>query len=153
MSDSAIQGAIQGAIQALSTFDEADVTLGDFRVLGSGSPPYAVILPGSFRGGRPGDWSQVQFVWRHPVEVWERFTGDDYSALVTARENVVAQLQAYPTLGGLAGVSLSTVVEAGEPIFLYQRGQTQDSLPAFVGSRLVVETVEEVLYDGSGEFA
>lgn len=152
MSDSTIQGAIQDLIQALATFDDADVTLGDFRVLGSGSPPYAIILPGSFRGARSGDWSQVQFVWRHSVEVWERFAGDDYSAMVTARANVVAQLQAYPTLNGLAGVSLSTVVEAGEPLFLWQRGQARDSVPSFVGSRLVVETVEEVLYAGSGEF-
>jgi len=143
MSDATIQAAIQDLIQALDSFADAQVTLGDFRILGSGSPPYAVILPGSFEADRPGDWGQERFVWRHPVEVWDRFAGDDYSSAVTARQNVVDQLQKYPTLNGTAGVSLSTVTASSEPIFLWQRGAVRESMPQMVGFRLTVTTVEE----------
>jgi hypothetical protein len=153
MSDATIQGAIQDLIQALATFDDAEVTLGDFRILGSGSPPYAVILPGSFEADRPGDWGQVRFVWRHAVEVWHRFTGDDYSAAMTARQNVVDQLQKYPTLNSTSGVTLSTVTASSEPIFLWQRGAVRESLPQMVGFRLTVTTVEDTHYAGYGEFA
>jgi len=151
--DATIQAAIQDLIQAHASFADADVTLGDYRVLGRGSSPYAVIRPGSFRSSRPGDWSQVQFIWEHPVEVWARFTGDDYSTITTARQAVVDQLDAYPTLNSTSGISLSTVRTSSEALYLWNRGQARDALPAFVGFRLTVETVEERLYAGSGEFS
>jgi len=153
MSDATIQAAIQTLIQALNRFEDAEVTLGDFRILGSGSPPYAVILPGSFEADRPGDWGRVRFVWRHPVEVWHRFLGDDYASAMRARQDVMEQLQRYPTLNGTAGVSLSTVTASSEPIFLWQRGAVRESMPQMVGFRLTVTTVEDTHYAGYGEFA
>lgn len=152
MSDSAIQGYIQALIQADSRFSDADVTLGDFRVLDSGSPPYAVVLPGSIvEARRSGDWSQVQFVWEHTVEIFERFLGDDYTDFVTARQAVVDVLDANPTLGGQNGISNALVARATAPLYLYPEGGAD--VPTFVFSRLTVRTVEEVLYSGSGEFA
>lgn len=150
--DATIQAAIQDLIQSSSSFADADVSLGDYRILGSGSAPYAIILPGQFRAERAGDWSQVQFIWEHPVEIWHRFAGDDYENVVTARTTVVDLLNTYPTLNSTSGISNSYVVESTEALFLYQRGQVRDSLPAFVGFRLTVRTVEERLYSGSGEF-
>jgi len=150
MGDSAIQGYIQDLIQASDTFADAGVTLGDFRVLDSGSPPYAVILPGSIEARRSGDWSQVQFIWEHVVEVFERFLGDSYTSFTTARQAVVDVLNANPTLGGNAGISNALVTRATAPLYLYP---PEGDLPAFVFSRLTVRTVEEVLYAGSGEFA
>jgi len=148
--DSAIQGYIQALIQADSNFADADVTLGDFRVLDSGSPPYAIILPGSIEARRSGDWSQVQFIWEHVVEVFERFLGDDYADFVTARQAVVDVIAENPTLGGNAGISNALVTRATSPLYLYP---SEGDLPAFVFSRLTVRTVEEVLYAGAGEFA
>lgn len=151
--DATIQAAIQTLIQALANFANADVTLGDFQVIGRGSAPYAIVLPGAFRARRSGDWSQVQFIWSHPVEVWDRFTGDDYSGVVTARQAVVDQINAYPTLDSTAGISNAYAEASDRPRYLWQRGQVQDSLPAFVGFEVVITSVEEVLYDGDGEFA
>lgn len=153
MGDATIQAAIQTLVQALGTFADADVTLGDYKVLGRGSSPYAIVLPGPFRGDRPGDWGQVRYIWTHYVEVWERFTGDSYSAITTARQNVVDQLNKYPTLDGASGVKLATATASGDTMFLWQRGQTRAVLPTFVGFRVTLTTVEEVNYDGTGEFA
>lgn len=152
MSDSTIQGALQTIVQALSSFDDADVTLGDFQVLGRGSPPYAIIVPGGFRAHRAGDWSQVTYEWTHYVEVWDRFTSDDFSSIIAARQAVVDQLNSYPSLGGLSGVAQSTVTDSSDLIYLWLKGQGRDTQPAFVGFRLTVSTIEEVMYAGSGEF-
>lgn len=151
--DATIQAALQTLIQALANFADADVTKGDFRVIGRGSAPYAIILPGSFRAKRSGDWSQVQFVWSHPIEVWDRFTGDDYSGIVTARQAVVDQVNVYPTLDGTAGISNAYAEASDRPRYLWLRGQAQTSLPQFVGFEVMVSCVEEILYSGSGEFS
>ena len=151
MGDSTIQGYIQTLIQADSSFADADVTLGDFRVLDSGGPPYAVILPGAIvEARRSGDWSQVQFFWEHEVDVFERFLGDSYTSFVTARQTVVDIIARNPTLGGNAGISNTLVTRATAPLYVYPEGG--GDVPTFVLSRLTVRTVEEVLYAGSGEF-
>jgi len=152
MSDSAIQGYIQTLLQADDSFAAADVTLGDFRVLDSGGPPYAVILPGAIvEARRSGDWSQVTFFWEHEVHVFERFLGDDYADFVTARQTVVDIVARNPTLGGNAGISNALVTRATSPLYVYPEGGAD--VPTFVLSILTVRTVEEVLYSGAGEFA
>jgi len=152
VSDSTIQGYIQSLLQADDSFASADVTLGDFRVLDSGSPPYAVILPGAIVDARrSGDWSQVTFFWEHELHVFERFLGDSYTSFVTARQTVVDIIARNPTLGGNAGISNALVTRATSPLYVYPTEGAD--VPTFVLSRLTVRTVEEVLYSGSGEFA
>jgi hypothetical protein len=153
MSDAAIQGYIQDLLQAEALFANANVTLGDYRVLDSGSSPYAVILPGRIvQARRAGDWSQVQFVWEHTIDVVARFLGDDYSDLTTARQTVVDAINENPTLGGKSGITGSHVSAATEPRYIRPKGQP-DALPTFTFSRVTVRTVEDVLYAGGGEFA
>jgi hypothetical protein len=152
MSDSAIQGYIQGLIQADSNFDDADVTLGDFRVLDRGSAPYAVVLPGEIISAeRSGDWSQVAFVWEHTVEVFERFIDDSYADFSTARQAVLDAIGENPTLGGQSEISQAHISGGTKPLYLYS--DDGGDVPQFVFSRVTVRCVEEVVYDGSGEFA
>jgi len=152
MGDAAIQGYLQGLLQATTTFDAADVTLGDFRVLdrgGTGSK--AVILPGRIvSGARSGDWSQVQLVWEHTIELFERFIDDSYSDFVSARQVAVDVIGGNPTLGGHSEITGAHVGSATEPLYLYAEGGRE--VPQFVFSRVVVRSVEEVLYAGTGEF-
>jgi len=152
--DATIQAAIQTILQALSgTFATADVVLGDLKVIGRGSSPYAVILPGPMRSERSGDWSQVRYWWTHYVEVWERFTGDSYSAITTARQAVLDQINKYPTLNGTANITNCWAAASAEVMYLWQKGQARTALPSFVGFRLTVTTIEDIIYSGSGEFA
>jgi hypothetical protein len=152
MSDATIQARLQTLLQALDNFADADVVLGDLRVLGRGSSPYAIIFPGPFRSERAGDWSQVVFVWSFLVEVWDRFTGDSYTSIVAARQAVVDCIAKYPTLNGLSGVAHALVEASDMPIYLWQKGTSPDAQPTFVGFRLTVTCIEHVLYSGSGEF-
>jgi len=152
MGDAAIQGYIQTLIRADSNFGTDDVTLGDFRVLDRGSSPYAVVLPGRIVSGqRSGDWSQVQVVWEHPVEVFERFLGDDYADFTTARQAVVDAIGENPTLGGNSEISGAHVSGASDVRYLYPAEGAD--VPTFVFSRVTVRSVEEVTHDGGGEFA
>lgn len=153
MSETTIQAQMQDLLQATSTFDDADVTLGDFSVFSRGAGPFAIITPGPADGDRPGDWSQSRTIWTVYVEVWARFPGDDFSALVTARGAVWDLFFQNPTLDGLAGVILCTPVRMEDPIGLWMQGQPTTTKPQYIGSRMRVEVVEETLQAGSGEFA
>ena len=151
MSDAAIQGYIQDLIQADSNFADDDVTLGDFRVLDRGSAPYAVVLPGEIVSAkRSGDWSQVRFVWEHTVEVFERFIDDSYADFSTARQAVVDVIGENPTLGGQSEISSAYVSAATDALYLYS--EDGGDVPQFVFSRVTVRCVEDVNYDGEGEF-
>jgi hypothetical protein len=152
VSDVLIQGYIQDLIQGTSTFTDAAVTRGDFLLLGTGkpAPPYAVILPGEVADAkRAGDWAQVQIIWEHEVDVFQRLLDDDYSDFVTAQQAVVDVIGQNPTLGGKSGISKALVVRSVRD-YVYPKGGAD--VPAFVFARMTVRTVEEVSYAGSGEF-
>jgi hypothetical protein len=148
MGDAAIQGYIQDLIQA-SDFDDADVTLGDFRVLDRGSAPYAVILPGEIISAeRSGGWSQVKVTWEHTVVVLGRLLDDSYADFTAARQAVVDAIGENPTLGGQSEIKNAYVSAASEPLYSDDGGD----VPQFAFSRVTVRVVEDVSYDGSGEF-
>jgi len=153
VSDTTIQAAIQTLIQAHASFANADVTLGDTRVLNTGTPPVVIIYPGRCRVSRPGDWAQVTYIWTHSVVLWDRHVPDSYSSIGDTRQSVLDHLNAYPTLNGTSGVSRSTASAGSGPTFLWRKGQPRDAQPQFVGLHVEVETVEEVNYDRNGEFA
>jgi len=152
MGDAAIQGRIQTLIQGLTTFADADVVLGDYQVIGRGNAPYAIVVPGPFTSRRSGNWSQVTYSWTHYVEVWEAFAADSFSNITTARQDVVDVINENPTLDGLSGVSFALAEASDEMMFLWRKGQSRETKPAFVGFRIRIATIEEVLYAGGGEF-
>lgn len=153
MSDVAIQGYIEDLIEAISGFDEGDVTRGDPRVLDSGSPPYAIIWPGTIvEAMRSGDWSQVRVTWQHSVHIVERLLGDDYADFCAARQDVIDAIGQNPTLGGNSEIVNALVVGATLD-FVRHRDSPPDAPAQFALSDLTVQTVERVTYDGSGEFA
>lgn len=151
MSDVAIQEYIQDLIQSDASFGDADVTLGNFRVLDAGSPPYAIILPGEIISAeRKGDWGQVDIIWEHPVEVFDRFLDDSYADFCAARQTVVDLIGRSPTLGGYSEIINSYVSGAPALRYLYQE---EGDDPTFVFGTVRIRTVEQVSYAGSGEFA
>lgn len=151
MSDAAIQSRLRVLIRALSNFADADVTLGDNTVLGRGSAPYAIIYPGAMSVERDEDQSRMIFTWQHRVEIWDRFLGDDYSGITTARQAVLDMLGQYPTLNDLDLVRLVTAASTPDPQYLYAKDAGLDELPQFVGFPMTVVTVEDYWYS-AGEF-
>jgi len=152
MSYATIEAQIQTLIQALGAFDDADVTRGDYRVLDAGSAPYVVLCPGAFSYRPAGDWAQVAYEWNTVVELFERYVGDgsEYTNLGTDIGTIVQQIAIYPSLDGLANVTRATVEPDGGPIGIYLQ---ESSVPQFLLQRLIVRTHEELVHDGSGEYA
>ena len=121
MSYSPIEARIQTLIQARSAFDDADVTLGDYRVLDRGSAPYVVLRPGEFErvphtfaGGRKTEWTVI-------VELFEKHIGDgtEQTNLETHRQNIIDTADAYPTLNGLSGVHFASLSSGEIPRPVY----------------------------------
>lgn len=147
-----IMAAIRALLQATSLYSDAQVTLGDSRIMGAGGP-CAIVYPGSFESWRAGDWSQVTYRWTDYVDVWRSFQGDDYTDIVADRQTVLDTINAHPTLGGTAGIADATARAAGAPRYMWPRNALPSSKPSHVGFRIEVQTIEERLYAGSGEFS
>jgi len=147
-----IEAAAQGLLQALSEFEDADVTRGDYRVLDRASPPYAVLLPGPFVVEESGDWGQKTVLWTMYVEVFERYldNGTSEVSLEATRQAVIDCFGKYPTLGGVTGVTRTLARRGDELRYIYDR---DGGGPHFVMQRIAVEVEERVGYAGSGEFA
>jgi len=152
MSYATVEAGLQTLLQALSRFEDADVTRGDWRVLDRGGAEKVVLYQGPFVADRPGDWSQVHYGWIVYAEVYERYAdgGASERSLTAAVQDVLDTVGAYVTLDGLSGVRDATA-ERGEGLqYIYDE---DGGGPFFVMERVVIRVEEDVLYDGSGEFA
>jgi hypothetical protein len=150
----AIQERIQSLIQANAGFVSSSVTLGDFRVMDSGEPPYAVIVPGpvSMTGM---DWARKRFTWTYYVYVIVPFQGDDYTKFNEAREAIFDSIHPYPTLNGYVNpdgfrVSHAMLSEGDDLEFYYPKGGSDH--PQFVRQRWALTIIQDQTYDNSGEF-
>lgn len=104
MSYTSVEARTQSIIQALSDFDNADVTRGDFTVLDRGSPPYAVLWFGGGRSIRPAsEMTGAPIRWQINIDVYDRYL-DDTSVrdLPDTLLNVVLRLVARPALEALS---------------------------------------------------
>lgn len=144
----AIQAAVQTQLRAATGFDNDDVTLGNYRCLDNGSPPYAVILPGPFQTEESAYGGGVRTFWTVYVDIIARFRDDSYSEFNTAREAAMARLLKYPHLG--IGAEDTTVTEGVELQYIYPKGGAEQ--PEFVKQRLALIVTEETNYAGEGEY-
>lgn len=149
--DATIQAAIQTILRATSLYADSEVSLGDARIMGAGK--CAIIYPGPFESFRAGDWSQVTYIWTHYVDVWRPFAGDDYSSIVSDRQAVIDAISANPTLNGTAGLTNAIARVSSGTRYLWPRNTPTTAKPSHVGFRIEVQTTEERLYAGSGEFS
>lgn len=146
----AIYNRIYTLLQGATGFASANVTQGDFLILDKGAAPYCVIYPGPFTA-EPITNTSARIFWTYYAEVYEDFLDDDYTALTTARDAIVARLNSYPTLNQLTGVAYTIVTSGDDLIYLYPAGGADN--PQFVGQRLSIEVIEKPSYGGLGEFA
>lgn len=148
----AIQEKIQSLLQANASIADGNVTLGDFRVLDSGSPPYYVIMPGPVKMERGSIKGAVNFEWTYYVEVFAKFWDNDYEPLMTARQLAIDQLLAYGLLGRLTDVKSFVVTAADAVTYIYPKGGNRDALPQFVQQRITTVTSTIMTYSGTGDY-
>lgn len=151
MSYATIEAKVQDLIQGLSAFDDDDVSLGDYRVLVRGSPTYAVLVPGPFEHEEYDSWGGRITRWDITIDLFVRdyADGTEYVDLKTHRQSILDEIDKYPTLDGLTGVTLALIV-VGEPtrdVFDEAGGG-----PHFLLQRMTLRVTEHTLATG-GEFA
>lgn len=149
--DATIQAAIQTMLRETSLYADSEVSLGDARIMGAGK--CAIIYPGPFESFRAGDWSQVTYIWTHYIDIWRPFAGDDYADIVSDRQTVIDAIGANPTLSGVTGLTNAIARVSSGTRYLWPRNTPTTSKPSHVGFRIEVQTTEERLYAGSGEFS
>ena len=147
MSYATIAARVQTLLQAMSDFDDADVTLGDRLVLEMGSPPYAVICDGGFEEHEGYGYGGYIVVWSVIVELYTEYLEEVTSraAHATTRQNVLDELNKYPTLNKLTNVKRAIVASGSRPEAKYD---TAGGGPYLIKSELELAVTERV--DSSG---
>lgn len=150
MSYSTIEAAVQTILQGLSQYSDSDVTRGDYRVLDQIQTDCAVLTPGSF--GEPQRISQASYrAWDVLVDIFYIFRddGSSWENFCTSRDNVVDELEKYPTLDGTSGITAVEVSATSDPLEVFDadgRG------PFYLTQQLRVAVLERSDTTG-GEFA
>ncbi len=123
MSYASIETALMTLLHAVTGFSATNVTSGDYRCLGTGQVKAIVCNPGPFRRANiaPGLAANE---WMINIELFIPFQDEIStiaSAIRTQRQNVIDQIDKYPTLNRAAGVQLG-VIDSGEEPEIWQVG-------------------------------
>lgn len=146
----AIQAKIQSILATVDGFDSQTVSLGDFKILDRGTPPYGVILPGGVKINNVTVRGTKIFEWTYYIEFFARFLDDNYEPLITARQAILDKLPAYHKLGGLSGVKSFDVTELGEVDYVYPKNSRE--VPHFVMQRITTVTLTDTVFAGIGDY-
>jgi len=152
LSYESIEAKIQTLLQALTIFDDEDVTRGDFRILDQPGGPKIVLTPGGFRptGAATSYAKKQSYFWDTVLDLYICVWGDgsEFINLISHRQTVLDKLNQYDiSLGGLTGVQYSAVTD-GEPP--YPSYDDAGSL-TYLRQRIIIETHEKVDVSG-GEY-
>lgn len=148
-----IQEAIQDGLQAMTDFDDADVTINDWDVLdqGIGASPYCIIQ-------NADDWASEQQTmtatgtWNIPVDLVVKVDIQTWSTALNAfrdtLDNIITAVNSTTgtirSAGNTAGVDIKRVRPAGGIGYIYDRyippEQQNEATPAFVYQTLIFET-------------
>lgn len=148
MSEQTIQEKIQGVIQALAIFEDADVILNDWGVVDRSSleAPYVIIeTSDDFEWQHQNPAGQMR--WGIPINLIERFTDWDESMnLIRDRRQAILDAFFVGGAGAEAGVVVDMIRNDGVITPYYDRTVAQDlqpeALPVFLMQRMILEVTE-----------
>ena len=145
-----VEAAVQDVFQALDQFSSSGVTLGDYRVLDEVQTTCIVLVPGTFSPGETESQSRYR-EWEVLADLFYcyRDDGTSWTNFATARDNVIAAIENYPTLDSTTGIIMTRIGAAGEPAEVYDKDERG---PFFITQRLSITVVERAGITG-GEFA
>lgn len=148
---SAIQTRIYTLAKDATGYTQKTVSLGDFKIIDRGTPPYAIITPGPVKISPTTSRGSKTFEWTYYIDIVARFLDDSYEPLLTARQAMIDRLLPYHKLNNLSGVLSFFVSEIGELNLIYPKGNKE--VPQFVMQQLTTITVTTYMYDGVGDYA
>lgn len=143
---------MQTLLQALSLFNDDDVTSGDYRALNQLGARFCVLVPGSFtRSGVATSYAQKKSnFWTCVLDLFVRHwgTGAEYDNLIADRQTMIDELDKYDiSLGGVTGVIYAALTSGDDPRTVYdEAGAAQ-----WLMQRMTLEIHEKVDVSG-GEY-
>ena len=125
-----VEAGLATQIRALASFNDDQVSVGDFRALGYGHPYVAILEYNSFRALRDSSDVDTLFVWTVRVNLFARYTDDAGASntLRDRRDDIVMKILQNATLGATAfdsmpvrgSVASPEEVRIGDVVFLHE---------------------------------
>ena len=152
MSYLTIQAAVQVLLQALSIFEDEDVTRGDYRPLDQVGQRFCVLTPGGFtRSGAATSYGEKKSsFWTVTVDLFVRHwgTGEEYDNLAADGQTIIDEMDKYDiSLDGVTGVIYAAITGGEPPRTVYDEAGSAHWLM----QRLTLEVHEKVDVAG-GEY-
>ncbi len=119
MSYKVVEDGLLTIIRLLANYDDNNSSNGDFRALGAGKQRVVVLQPGAIRDrsvvAAP---RRIRTLWMINLNLFVSFQGEISTvaeAIRVDRQELIDQIDKYPTLNGTAGVVIAFVEGGGEP--------------------------------------
>lgn len=152
MSYDTVEAALETLLVAMPEFSASTVSRGDYRVLDSGSSDLIVLTPGPFEQdgvGQAGARKSIR-LWSILADLFRKYEDDatTWAGFIATRDAVIDNIEKYPTLNNVAGLTLVAMEAPGDPIEVFDE---DDNGPFFVFQRIRVAVTERVDLSG-GEY-
>jgi hypothetical protein len=153
MSYATCRDAVKTQLLAISSrFGASDVTIGDYRVLDSGSTNCAVMRPGSLARNETAAYV-TEHEWDVVFDLFTRQVDDaSYATFTVLLDDVIARIDAYPKLGTGGAAELLVIsgpTTDGDPEDVFDK---LGAGPFFITQRVRVRVLEKV-NQTTGEYA
>ena len=111
------ENALKTLIIAIDGYSADNVSISDYRILAKGITKAVVLEPASFDRGRKST-EYYSTLWRININLFVPFGGEMSTVAAnirTYRQELIDQLDKYPTLNGASNITISLLAGGGEP--------------------------------------
>lgn len=121
MSYNTVEAALLAVIQLIagSVYTASNSSQGDYRILASGKDRLVVLQPGLILAREVSAAPRyIRTRWRVKIELYIPFAGElstIASNIRSIRQQLIDQVDKYPTLNGTSGIVLAFITGGGEP--------------------------------------
>jgi hypothetical protein len=152
MTYATVEAAVETLIVAMTEFTAETVSRGDYRILDEGADDLCVLVPGSFDqdgAGQAGARKSIR-AWAVLADLFRRYLDDatTWADFVATRDALIDHLEQYPTLNGVAGLTLVALGSDADPTEVFDEDENG---PFFVFQRIRIAVTERVDLTG-GEY-
>jgi hypothetical protein len=145
---------IENAVKTLlltdtTDFRSVDISQGNYDIIENGAPSHIVLVPGAVGPEQVGSCTLLR-TWDVMIDIFIRYSVDNpWTTFQTVRANVMAKLDAYPTLNNPTTMVVQQLVSAGDVSEVFEKNGEG---PFYLLQRLRL-TVEEKSSLTTGEYA
>lgn len=143
-----IAEAVQDIIQAMTRFADAEVTIGDDRVLDSGRVNVVIIYPGEFDAEEIAQ-DREDHIYTVDLDLFIRWKGEpdkSWTEFIECRDDLITELRKWPMINQASlFIKTADVFARSKPELV---DDSQDRGPFFIYQRISVMVRQEVQITG-----